>query len=100
MQSQTKLFENVFPLMYAIRRNKTISKTTALRKKIPFPQFNVASYKHPGIRVSFEHTTALLPGGGGRIGTATMFRKMLPKYAPPFRYFAVASERDQRNLSF
>ena len=54
-----------------------------LRKENPFPQFNVASYKRPGIRLSFEHTTTLLSGqrGEGRTGTATMFRKMLPKYA-------------------
>ena len=36
----------------------------------------------PGIRLSFECTTTLLSGEGGeeRTGTATMFRKMLPKY--------------------
>ena len=61
--------------MYTILRNRTISKTTAL--------FTVASFKRPGIRLSFERTTTLLPGGGGerRIGTATMFRKILPNYA-------------------
>ena len=83
-QSWTKLLENVFPIMYTILRNKTISKTAALSKEIPFPQFNVASYKSWGIRLSFEHTTTLLPGGGGggegKSVTATMFRKMLPKY--------------------
>ena len=31
--------------MYSILRNKAISKTTALRKEIPFLQFNVAFYK-------------------------------------------------------
>ena len=63
-------------------RNKTISKTTPLRKENPFPQFNVASHKRPGIRLSFEYTTTLLSGEGGegRTGTATMFRKMLSKY--------------------
>ena len=63
-------------------RNKTISKTTPLRNENPFPQFDVASYKRPGIRFSFEYTTTLLSGerGEGRIGTATMFRKMLPKH--------------------
>ena len=62
--------------------NKTISKTTPLRKENPFPQFNVASHKRPGIRLSFEYTTTLLSGEGGegRTGTATMFRKMLSKY--------------------
>ena len=38
--------------MYTILRNKTISKTTALWKEIPFPQFNIASYKRQGIRIS------------------------------------------------
>ena len=48
----------------------------------PFLQFNVASYKRPGIRLSFKHTTTLLSGEGGegRTGTATMFRKVLSKY--------------------
>ena len=63
--------------------NKTISKTTPLRKENPLPQFNVASHKRPGIRLSFEYTTTLLSreGGEGRAGTATMFRKLLSKYA-------------------
>ena len=47
-------------------RNKTISKTTALRKQIFFPQFNVASFKRPRIRLSLEDTTTLLPVVGGR----------------------------------
>ena len=79
-QSHTKLLEKVFPIMSAFLSNKTISKTTPLRKEIPFPQFNVASFKCPGIRLSFEYTTTLLSGEGGegRTGTATMLRKMLP----------------------
>ena len=47
------------------KRNKTISKSTALRKENPLPQFKVASYKCLGIRLSFEDPTTLLPGGGG-----------------------------------
>ena len=68
--------------MSTFLRNKTISKTTPLRKENPFPQFNVASHKRPGIRLSFEYTTTLLSGEGGegRTGTAMMFRKMPPKY--------------------
>ena len=68
--------------MSTFLRNKTISKTTPLRKENPFPQFNVASHKRPGIRLSFEYTTTLLSGEGGegRTGKATMFRKMLSKY--------------------
>ena len=68
--------------MSTFLRNKTISKTTPLRKENPFPQFNVASHKRPGIRLSFEYTTTLLSGEGGegRTGTATMFRKMQSKY--------------------
>ena len=68
--------------MSTFLRNKTISKTTPLREENPFPQFNVASHKRPGIRLSFEYTTTLLSGEGGegRTGTATMFRKMLSKY--------------------
>ena len=46
-------------------RKITISKSVALRKEYPLPQFKVASYKRPGIRFSFEDTTTLLPGGGG-----------------------------------
>ena len=82
LQSRTKLLEKVLPIMSPFLCNKTISKTTGLWIEIPFPQFNVASYKHPGIRVSFEYTTTLLSreGGEGRAGTATTFRKMLCKY--------------------
>ena len=82
LQSRTKLLEKAFPTMSTFLRNKTISKTTPLRKENPFPQFNVASHKRPRIRLSFEYTTTLLSGEGGegRTGTATMFRKMLSKY--------------------
>ena len=77
LQSRTKLLEKVFPIMSTFLRNKTISRTTPLRKEKPFPQFNFASHKCPGIRLSFEYTTTLLSGEGGegRTGTATMFRK-------------------------
>ena len=66
--------------MSTFLRNNTISKMTPLWKEIPFPQFNVASYKRPGIRLSFEYITTLLSGEGGegRTGTVTMFRKILP----------------------
>ena len=82
LQSRTKLLEKVFPIMSTFLRNKTISKTMTLRKGNPFPQFNFASHKRTGIRLSFEYTTTLLSGEGaeGRISTATMFRKMLSKY--------------------
>ena len=82
LQSGTKLLEKVFPIMSTFLRNKTISKTTPLRKENPFPQFNVASHKRPGIRLSFEYTTTLLSAeeGEGRTGTASMCRKMLSKY--------------------
>ena len=82
LQSRTKLLEKVFPIISTFLSNKTISKTTSLRKESPFRQFNVASHKRPGIRLSFEYTTTLLSGEGGegRTGTATMFRKMLSKY--------------------
>ena len=69
--------------MSTFLRNNTISEMTVLRKEIPFPQLNVASYKCPGMRLSFEYTTTLLSGEGGegRAGTAaTTFRKMLRKY--------------------
>ena len=81
-QFRTKLLEKVFPIMSTFLRNKTISKTTPLREENPFPRFNVASHKRPGIRLSFEYITTLLSGEGGegRTGTATIFRKMLSKY--------------------
>ena len=62
--------------------NKTISKTMPLRKENSFPQFNVASHKRLGIRLSFEYTTTLLSGEGGRRRTAadTIVSKMLLKY--------------------
>ena len=82
LQSRTKLLEKVSPIMSTFLRNKTISKTTPLGIDNPFPQFNIASHKRPGIGLSFEYTTTLLSGEGGegRTGTATMFRKMLSKY--------------------
>ena len=82
LQSRTKLLEKVFPIISTFLRNKTISKTTPLRKENPFPQFNVASHKRPGIRLSFEYTTTLLSGEGGegRTNTAMMLGKMLSKY--------------------
>ena len=81
LQSRKNLLEKVLPIMSTFLGNKTISKTKPLRKENPFPQFNVASYKRPGIRLSFEYTT-LLSGEGGerRTAIATMFRKMLSKY--------------------
>ena len=68
--------------MSTFLRNKTISKTTPVREENPFPRFNVASHKRPGIRLSFEYITTLLSGEGGegRTGTATIFRKMLSTY--------------------
>ena len=82
LQSRTKLLQKVFPIMSTFLRNKPISKTTPLREENPFPRFNVASHKRPGIRLSFEYITTLLSGEGGegRTGTATIFRKMLSKY--------------------
>ena len=65
LQSRTKVLENIFLLMRTTLRNKTVSKSMALRKENPFPQFKVASYKCPGIRLSFKDTTTLIPGGGG-----------------------------------
>ena len=71
-----------FPHHVHFPTQQNSSKTTPLWKENPFPQFNVASHKRPGIRLSFEYTTTLLSGEGGegRTGTATMFRKMLSKY--------------------
>ena len=68
--------------MSTFLRNKAISKTRPLRKENPFPQFNVASNKRPGIGLSFEYTTTLLSGEGeeGRTGTTTTFKKRLSKY--------------------
>ena len=83
LQSRTKLLEKVFPIMSTLLRSSiTTSKTTPLQKEIPFPPFNVASYKRPGNRLSFECTTTLLSGeaGEGRTGTATMLTKMFSKY--------------------
>ena len=71
LQSRTKLLEKVFPIMSTFLRNKTISKTMPLREENPFPRFNVASHKRPGIRLSFEYTTTLLSGEGGEGRTGT-----------------------------
>ena len=74
LQSRTKLLEKVFSIMSTVLCNKTISKRTPLHKENPFPQFSVAGYKHPGVRLSFEYTTTMLSeeGGEGRTSTATI----------------------------
>ena len=53
----------------------TLSNATTLFQKqlicgtkFPFPQVNVVSYKCLRIRVALEHTTTLLPRGGGKGG--------------------------------
>ena len=67
LQSRTKLLEKVFPIMSTFLRNKTISKTTPLRKENPFPQFNVASHKCPGTRLFFLiHNNIAFRGRGRR----------------------------------
>ena len=62
LQSRTKPLEKVFPIIPTFLCNKTISETPPLQKENPFLQFNVASYKCPGIRLSFKYTTTLLSG--------------------------------------
>ena len=78
-QNYLRKFSPSCPFSYA---TKLFPKTTPLRKGNPFPQFNVASPKRPGIRLSCEYTTTLLSGEGeeGRTSTATVFSKMLSKY--------------------
>ena len=48
LQSRTKLLEKVFPIMSTFLRNKTISKTTPLRKEIPFPRSKLLSTNAQG----------------------------------------------------
>ena len=60
LQSRTKLLENFYPSMHTIQRNNIISTT------FPSAQVNVVSYKCLRIRVALEHTTTLLPRGGGK----------------------------------
>ena len=102
IQSRTKLLEKVFPIMSTFLHNKTISKTTPLQEENPFPQFNVASHKRPGIRLSFEYTTTLLlgEGGEGRTGTATIFTKMLSKYTIFSTVLSKIVERQYNFLGF
>ena len=66
LQSWTKLLEKVFSIMSTFLRNKTISKTTPLQKENPFPQFNVASNKRPGIRHSLNTHQHCFQGKGER----------------------------------
>ena len=80
LQSRTKLLENLYPSMHTIEHNNTITTTTDLRYQIPPPpQVNVVSYKCLRIRVALEHTTTLLPRGGGKggHGIVRMLGKML-----------------------
>ena len=82
LQSRTKLLGKVAPSCPLSYAAKLFPKRVTFAKRKPFPQVNVASYKRPVIRLSFDYTTTLLSGEGGegRTGTATMFRKMLSKY--------------------
>ena len=62
-------------------RNKFFCKLTPLPKKNVFTQFNVASHRCVGIRISFDYTTTLFSAKAGeeRTGTGSMFAKMLCK---------------------
>ena len=73
-ESRRKIEPKGTPSCLILLCNKTISKRTPLHKENPFPQFSVAGYKHPGVRLSFEYTTSLLSGEGGegRTGTAAI----------------------------
>ena len=70
--------------MSTFLRNKTISKTTPLREENPFPRFNVASHKRPGIRLSFEYTTTLLSGKGEREEPVQLW--FLEKFCPSIQF--------------
>ena len=61
------------PSMHTIQRNNIISTT------FPSAQVNVVSYKCLRIGVALEHTTTLLPRGGGKggRGIARMLGKMV-----------------------
>ena len=62
-------------------RNKTVSKSMALRKYNPFPQSKVASYKRPGSGFLLKTQQHYFQREGeGRIATALMSRKMLSKH--------------------
>ena len=65
---------------YPTQQNYFQNKGFAERN--PLSPVQCCSLQTPRNQPFFEHTT-LLPGGGGvgRIDTARMFRKMLPKYA-------------------
>ena len=65
-QSCSKLLEKVFPIRSTFLRNKTISETTPLRKEIRFLQFNVVSYKRPGIRLFLNTQQHCFQGKGER----------------------------------
>ena len=88
LQFGTELLENVFSLMGTTLHKKTVSKSMALRKENPSP--SSTSYKCSGMRLYFQDTTTLLPGGGGegRITMATMFGKMFSKYEMLYQEFS------------
>ena len=79
LQSRTKLLEKVFSIMSTFLRNKTISKTTPLRKEVLFPQFNVAFYKRPGIFFWMHNNIAFWGRWRGKNRYSyDEFRKMVP----------------------
>jgi len=66
--------------------NKAIFKSAALRKGAPLRQFNVVSYKRPGMSLSLENTTTLFPEEGGREESRRATR-YLEKYSPSTQEF-------------
>ena len=83
-----------FPIMSTFLHNKTISQTTPLRKEIPFPQFNVASYKRPGIRLSFWIHNNIAFRGRRRV--KNWYSYDVQKNAPQVHNFLISFVQDCR----
>lgn len=67
-----------------MQHKKTISKSTALRKTNPLPQFKAASYKRSGIRLSFDDNNTA-SGGRGREDSPRL--RCLEKCSPSMQFF-------------
>ena len=98
-KSGTNLVEKVFPIMPTFLRNKTFFKLTPLRKENPVTQFNVASHRRLGIRLSFDCSTTLLLGKADEVrnGTGSMFQKKLCKIDAKNRGRHPSKERMKRH---
>ena len=79
LQSRTELLKNVLSLIRTTLRNKTNSKSTALRQENPPPPGQRCFLRNPRDQAFLWRHNNTTSKGRGRNATVRMFRKILPK---------------------